>query len=171
MSTTDNIVAFKDEVMLAGWSDSHNGSPKVAFFLRDSSALEAFRHLTVAKGKTAGHRFAMVLVEIGDDEQPVNQSDKKGGALTKLAAMFCTQERFWAWAQKRDIDVWKRAEALAAASLPFGTGQPAIAAEWIRLSCGVKSRRELDSNHAASKIFHENIRIPYSKDLTDGVPF
>lgn len=166
MSTTDDIIAFKDEVMLAGWSDSHNGSPKVAFFLRDSSALEAFRNLTVAKGKTAGHRFMMVLVEIGEDEQPVNQTDKKGGALTKLAAMFCTQERFWAWASHKDEDCWKRAEALA-----LTTNQPAIAAEWIRLTCGVRSRRELDSNQSAAKIFHEKIRIPYSKVLTDGVPF
>lgn len=166
MSTTDSMIAFKDEVMLAGWSDSHNGSPKVTFFLRDSSALEAFRHLTVAKGKQAGHRFAMVLVEIGDDEQPVNQQDKKGGALTKLAAMFCTQERFWQWARLTDEDCWKRAEALAMTEKPIE-----VSAEWIRLQCGVKSRRELDSNQSASKIFHEKIRIPYSKALTDGAAF
>jgi hypothetical protein len=165
MSTVDDIVAFKDEVMLAGWSDSHNGSPKVVFFLRDSKSLEAFRHLTVAKGKTAGHRFVMVLVELGDDEMPINQSDKKGGALTKLAAMFCTQERFWQWARLSDENGWARAEAMAMTSKPVE-----VAAEWIRLVCGVQSRRELDSNPAATKLFHEKIRIPYSKSL-DAVPF
>lgn len=62
---------FQDELMLAGWSETHTGGAKVTFWLPDASALDAFRTMTVKKGNTAGQRFACVLVEIGDDEQPV----------------------------------------------------------------------------------------------------
>jgi len=62
---------FQNEVQLAGWSESHNSGAKVTFWLPTSEDLEPFRGLTSRKGNTAGHRFAMVLVEIGDDDQPV----------------------------------------------------------------------------------------------------
>lgn len=167
--TTDSIVAFKDEVMLAGWNESHSGGAKVTFFLRDAKALEAFRHLTVAKGKQAGHRFAMVLVEIGEDEQPVNQHDKKGGAITKLAAMFCGQERFWQWARLKHPEAWARAEAIVGAA--GGQAPVEVAAEFVRRMCSIKSRSELDTNAAAQKVFHEHIRIPYSKSFDDASAF
>lgn len=162
----ESVIVYKGEVMLAGWSESHNGGAKVTFFLRDSSELDAFRHLTVAKGKQAGHRMAIVCVEIGEDEMPVNQHDKKGGAVTKLAAMFCGQERFWQWALTNHKDSWSRAEAIALTNEPTK-----VAAEWIRRVCGVQSRAELDHNKAAEKIFHEKIRIPYSKSLEDASAF
>lgn len=62
---------FQDEVQLAGWSETHTGGPKVTFWLQDAEQLAVFKALTARKGNTAGHRFACVLVEIGDDEQPV----------------------------------------------------------------------------------------------------
>jgi hypothetical protein len=62
---------FQGELQLAGWSETHNGGCKVTFWLPDAAELDAFRALTVRKGNTAGHRFMAALVEIGDDEQPV----------------------------------------------------------------------------------------------------
>jgi hypothetical protein len=159
----DDVVVYKGELMLAGWSESHNGGAKVTFFLPDADALEAFRNLTVAKGKRAGHRMMAVLVEIGDGEQPVSQSDKRGGSLTKLAALFCGQEKFWDWVRATDAATWTRAEALAM------TDEPAtVVAEWIRLVCNVKSRSELDTNPSAARLFHQHVRIPYSKHLEGG---
>jgi len=66
---------FSDELMLAGWSETSTGGAKVTFFLPDAAALDVFRQMTVKKGNTAGQRFACVLVEIGDDEQPVTPDD------------------------------------------------------------------------------------------------
>lgn len=159
---SEEMVVFKGEVQLLGWSESHNGGAKVVLGLHSAEDLEAFRGLTVAKGKQAGHRLMMVCVEIGDDEHPINQHDRKGGALTKLAAMFCSQERFWQWARLKDEAGWARAEAIALTNEPIK-----VAAEWVRRTCGVSSRSELDSNRAASTAFHEKIRIPYSRHLED----
>jgi hypothetical protein len=69
---------FSGEFQLAGWSESHNGGCKVTFWLADSSDLDAFRAMTVRKGQQAGHRLAAVLVEIGDDEQPVQPNTAMG---------------------------------------------------------------------------------------------
>jgi hypothetical protein len=151
---------FQGSVMLAGWADSHNGGAKVAFWLEDPKDLDVFRGLTVAKGKTAGQRFAMVLVEIDDDEQPKQMEEKpeepKGGALAKLAGQLCQNLAFrhWFWTKRwqtpkgHDIEV-------------DGTMEAEETAEAIRQVCGVISRAELDHNDAAAEIFHEKIRKPW----------
>ena len=53
--------------------------------------------MTARKGNTAGQRMMMALVEIGDDEEPVDQAPKdehKGGALARLAGMWCQDASF-----------------------------------------------------------------------------
>lgn len=157
MAEAEDIVAFRGEVMLAGWSENHNGPPKVVFFLQSPEDLAPFREMTVAKGRHSGQRFAMVLVEIGEDERPV---ERKGGPLAALAGMFCGQEKFWAWANSVDPTGWARALAMSDVREPSY-----VAAEWIRLSCNIRSRAELDHDTAAAKLFHEKIRIPYSRFL------
>jgi len=59
---------FQDEVMLAGWKETHTGGATVTFFLPDASLLDVFRGMTVKKGSVAGQRLACVLAEIQDDE-------------------------------------------------------------------------------------------------------
>lgn len=134
-------VAFQGEVMLAGWSQTHNGGAKVTFWLQDDTDLEAFKAMTVAKGKTAGQRLALVAVEIGDDEQPKAQPEQKGGELAKLAGMFCQQPEFWEFA---------------------GYAQnPEGAKDWILSICGIQSRRQLDHDPVAAQTFHDRVRKPY----------
>lgn len=159
----EKVVAYKGEVMLAGWSESHTGGAKVTFFLSDPSELEAFRNMTVAKGKVAGQRLLLVAVEIGDDEQPIQQGAKpgKGPGLTRLAAMWCDHEAFQRWAKTTFPHSWAAAEASTA------FGRPAeIAADVVRTVCAVKSRAEIDINPAAQRLFHDRIRLPYSATLT-----
>lgn len=89
--------AFSGEIQLAGWSESHTGGCKVTFWLSSPDELAAFRTLTVRKGNTAGQRFMAALVEVGDDELPVQPApvadvgmpitEPKGGALAKLAGL------------------------------------------------------------------------------------
>lgn len=144
---------FSGELQLAGWSETHNGGCKVTFWLADASDLDAFRALTVRKGNTAGHRFMAVLVEVGDDELPVQQpkqddQEPKGGALAKLAGMFCQQSEFWEFLVARSTG-------------PTCCESVNDAAATIRHICGIESRAELDSNAEAAAIFHEQIRLPY----------
>ena len=140
---------FSGEVMLAGWSETHNGGAKVTFWLSDADELAAFKQMTVAKGKTAGQRLACVLIEIGDDEQPnqpepAKAEELKGGPLAKLAGMWCQSKDFLEW---------------------LGVPTPSEARLFILEECGIDSRAELDHHQSAAAIFHNNIREPYSKWL------
>ncbi|KAA5921341.1 hypothetical protein F1536_23150 [Achromobacter xylosoxidans] len=142
-------VAFQGEVMLAGWSQTHNGGAKVTFWLADDTDLEAFKAMTVAKGKTAGQRLALVAVEIGDDEQPVSphapdispQAEKpKGEKLSWLAFNLCRNPDFLDW---------------------VGLESEEVAADHIRAVCEVGSRSDLDHDVTAAARFHEQIRKPF----------
>ena len=143
---------FHGEVQLCSWSETHNGGCKVTFWLADASDLDVFRALTVRKGNTAGHRFYAALVEVGDDELPVQPAPTKdlpsGGALAKLAGMWCSDPSFWEWLLH--AYAWKCVSADDAATL-------------IRQECNVESRAELDSNTKAERIFHDRIRIPFMR--------
>lgn len=147
---------FKDEVMLAGWSESHNGGAKVTFWLPDPSALDAFRTMTVAKGKTAGQRLACVLVQIGDDEKPIEPTIKesltvekpKGGALARLAGQWCSNPMFWEWLETDPHNCAPSAQG---------------AARCVYDLCEIESRVELDHNPAAQEKFHRLIRGPFQK--------
>lgn len=151
-------VAFQGEVMLAGWSQTHNGGAKVTFWLADEGDLAAFKSMTVAKGKVAGQRLALVAVEIGDDEQPVasseqgtngvvsqecaNAGDKpKGEKLSWLAVQLCKNPHFWDFA---------------------GVSNEVNARKWLLTMCGnIKSRGDLDTDEEAADLFHANVRKPF----------
>lgn len=140
--------------MLAGWSETHNGGAKLTFWLPDASELDAFRTLTVRKGHTAGQRFMAVLVQIGDDELPVRPEaalvpTQKAplGRLALLAVQFCQHTEFRQWAGQ-----WFDAGALSEDQ----------AADLIRKTCNIVSRRELDTAPYAAEIFHEQFRKPFN---------
>lgn len=165
---------FQGEVQLAGWSESHNSGCKVTFWLADPSDLEAFRAMTVRKGNTAGQRLACVLVEIGDDEQPVQaaQEPPKGpaGAERWLClecksgtkdhhAPGCSQASKGG-ALARDAAIicatedFQRFASLARDGLvDRAKSGPEMAAEYMRKRCRVDSRRELDHSAQAAALF------------------
>lgn len=65
---------------------------------------------------------------------------KKGGPLARLSGMFCQQAAFMQFS---------------------GATSPDDAAEFIRRTCGVQSRAELDHNPKAAALFHEHVRKPF----------
>lgn len=72
MSVDSAAIAFQGELWLLGWRETHNGGATVTFQLSDPSELDAFKRMTIRKGRVSGQRVACVLVEIGDDEKPKN---------------------------------------------------------------------------------------------------
>jgi hypothetical protein len=147
------VPTFHGELQLAGWSESHNSGCKVTFWLQSSEDLEAFRALTVRKGNQAGQRFMAALVEVGDDEQPVQQPEPlkpRGGPLAKLAGMLCADPEFWVFLTHQF-------------SLEEAVEGPLMAAEHIRRLCAIESRAELDSDPEAEAMFHRAIRGPWIK--------
>lgn len=168
---------FSDEVMLAGWQETHTGGAKVTFWLQSSEALDVFRGMTAKKGNTAGQRMACVLVLINDDETPITPAENsrpkldraeeertpqaqgvetpagnsKPGPLCMLAVRWCAMPEFWAWLCENE-----EVPATAAASV----GE-AFAKEWMLMRCYVGSRRDLDHNTAAGMLFNDLIRRPF----------
>jgi hypothetical protein len=140
------VPTFKGEVQLAGWSDTHNGGAKVTFWLPDRDELAPFAGLTARKGNTAGHRFMMVLVEIGDDDQPANQP--KGGPLSRLAGQWCGSPEFRAWLASNVLHTGRVIDEDEAATQ-------------LRSICAIDSRAQLDSEPAARQLFDSIIRLPF----------
>lgn len=73
---------------------------------------------------------------------------RKGGALAKLAGMWCGSPDFWVFLASR---------------FDKQCGDAQAAAEIVRMACGVTSRAELDSVPAAEARFHASIRLPYMR--------
>ena len=140
----DQPIAFQGAVMLAGWSESHTQGCRVTFWLEDSAALDPFRFATVRKGKTAGQRYMMVLVEVDTDEQPVQHP-------SNAAHLKLTSDDFleYAQAQGPKRDDW----------------DPMRAKEWAKYAINIDSLSQLDTDPAALERYHRQIVVPFSKWL------
>lgn len=82
-------------------------------------------------------------------QQTIEQApaeEHKGGALAKLAGMWCTDPEFQAWIAGR----WN-----------YDGVDSEGAAELIRQECRVRSRAELDHDEKAAMRFQELIRLPF----------
>lgn len=134
---------FAGEVQLRRWSESSTQGVQVTFALADSDDLEPLK----AK---SGKRFMAVLVELGDDEQPV-EPPSKVGPLCQWLVMRCNEPEFWKWLSEES----------------WGThiGSPDAASNAVRSMLRVDSRKEIDGNPQVEQNFHQNIRGPYSKWL------
>lgn len=153
-----------DETQLMAWGESNTQGPWIKLRLREPEQLNVFRGLTQAKGDRAGQRIAVVMVLIGDDEtpeQPPSAMDKPnakplGGPLARLAGL---------WGGDRQFQVWMR-QTFPHDLDNIDLTDEQLAAEAVRLVCGVASRAELDHNHEAAEKFHSLIRLPYSDYLS-----
>jgi len=129
--------AYSDELQFIRYSDGSRSGPVVTFRLPDREYLDRFI------GKE-GKRYAAVLVEIGDDEKPVEQAVKpeaKGGELSKWAALRCKDVAFLRWG---------------------GFQSEVQACDAIYRACRIESRAELDSNETAKQIFNTEFREPFA---------
>jgi len=82
----------------------------------------------------------------------------KGGALAKLAGMWCNEPEFQQWLKRLSPDLWDR----YAANAPAGDINHLIAGNIIRAMVGVKTRAELDHNPVAASMFKRMILQPYA---------
>lgn len=132
---------FQGEVQMRRWSDSSTQGVQITFALPDASDLEPLK----AK---AGKRFMAVLVEIGDDEQPVQPPRKDTrGPLCREACELCAMPEFQEWAHERADYEGLPSEASAKAA--------------ILSICDVDSRKELDSDKGAGDYFIQTFRLPF----------
>lgn len=123
-----------------------DGTLRISFDIEPIHAQDAFK-LFAAPGTQA----AIAALRDGTYlEQPKEPEKPKGGELARLAGIWCNEPKFWRWIRT--------------------VGGPEIdnnmhAAEWIRKTCDVESRVELDHDEAAGEYFHQAIRVPFSEYL------
>lgn len=141
-----------------------NGDWKVSFTVQ---GIDMDHRLTQAP---MGTRFAMVLVEIGEDETPVNRKegmpDNQSNADTRPHPDSSPRTRPDG-AKRMD---WRDVQPAAQAGIRCGERGFAVylretrpndwieaegAADCVRLICGVVSRSELSTNHKARVLWHQ----------------
>lgn len=148
---------FAGEVQLRRWSESSTQGVQVTFALAESADLDKFKGLD-------GKRFMAVLVQIGDDEQPVDanpliskQSANSRSAREPLgdlcwrAVQWCKEPEFWRFLNSTFScdEVTNEDEA----------------SELVKFLCCVNSRKELDTDAESGRQFNQLIRGPYQKHL------
>lgn len=87
-----------------------------------------------------GTRYMLALVEIGDDEKPV---EHKPNPMVQKAGIVCTDKQFQSFLRSRAPSLWGEAE---------GDDETKAAAVLRRL-CEISSRKDLATNHKASAAF------------------
>ena len=81
----------------------------------------------------------------------VPATERKGAALSRVAAMMCNSANFQRWVISR----------IGAA--PDGVSASQHAAQHVRHICGITSRAQLDHDARAAGLFHEAVRKPFVK--------
>lgn len=139
---------FQGEVQFRRWSDSSTQGVQVTFALPDSDSLEPLKH-------KAGKRFMAVLVEIGDDEQPVQPPPARNGPLCREAIDYCKSAEFQEW-------VCVQIER-GVFDLPSDMDDEAGAKQFILWKCDVGSRKHLDEIPSAADRFVSGVRLPFMR--------
>jgi hypothetical protein len=148
----DEMRKIHAEVQLLNWSETATGGSKVVLQVDD---LDPWRLLQRKEGKTAGTRFMAVFVEIGDDEQPVQEEpatiNNAQGPLCQWAVMRSREPAFQQFMEQFD-------GSACAESMPTEE----MCKQLVLQVCGISSRKELDSNPIAARIFRERIMLPWA---------
>jgi hypothetical protein len=140
--------AFQGEIQFRRYSDTSTQGQQVVFAVQDREALESFVGME-------GKRFMAVLVQIGDDEQPIPSNPGELKKPREYLGAFCW--RAVQWSSDAEFQKWlcmyhgKRVRTADEA------------ATFIKEFCGVKSRKDLDTNDVARKIFTEHFMAPWQK--------
>lgn len=141
MNTHDPIIAFEGDAYLGNWGESGTHGKWVKLILREPEGAppegtpHPFTTARTSSGKKMGQRYAVVLVEIGEDEQPVRKTH------AQMAFLLCKDPAFWYFLNERsfvtvDSEESARAcilEGCKATSRSAFDKDPAARAAWLTL--------------------------------------
>lgn len=185
-SDPDQFVVYFGEVLLKDWADNAAGE-SVEFWLNGEGA-HPFKTFKSSKRTAGGNRFLAFVVEIDDDETPINQIQKqavkkalsekvRNGKHSQGAALLCKQADFHKFLVHRLTRLDPDQKRIFAATLPHGlysemvntkmtiiTDNPDKGELFAKLFlywwAGMKSRRELD--YSPKKFnFYQEIKNDY----------
>jgi hypothetical protein len=144
MMTTisDKHTVYAGEARLMNWADTSSRGRTVTFELPPDSDTHPFRDLAIRQGKKAGQRFMLAVVQIDDQEEPVEQQKR----LSQQAAILCKDETFWQFAAERSISK---------------IDSEASCRAWMLSGAGITSRKEFDTNNRAADWFISQCKLPF----------
>lgn len=136
---------FQGEVQFRRYSDTSTQGSQIVLGLADRQDLQSFVGLE-------GKRFMAVLVQIGDDEQPVPPTiqPRTDHSWSRQAGIWCQDKEFQQWvANCQGVD-----ESLV---------NEGAARAFVLMKCGIQSRRELDTLESARRFWLADVAGPYRK--------
>ncbi len=157
---------FAGEVQLRRWSESSTQGVQITFALADAADLERFRGME-------GKRFMAALVQVGDDELPVppdirNRTSEKPreplGDLCWRAVQWCRDPEFAVFIHGVFYKLWPTGLPGTPVVKEGDSAEP-FCKFAVQQICGIESRKELDTNPEARRLFNEHIRGPFQKHL------
>jgi hypothetical protein len=90
-----------------------------------------------------GSRYMVVMVRIGDNEQPVNRElEFPGDYAVKMAGMMCRDPSFWQWVNQKTIT-------------PQDIKSEKECANWLSDYLNIQSRKELKENEKVREEFNK----------------
>jgi hypothetical protein len=88
-----------------------------------------------------GARYMVVMVRLGDDDQPMNrEGDFPGDTAVKMAGILCRDPEFWEWLFQKQA-IFEKNEAACK--------------EWLHSYLGIESRKELKTDSSARDLFNQ----------------
>ena len=88
-----------------------------------------------------GARSQVVMVRLGDDEQPMSREGEfPGDHAVKMAGILCRDSDFWEWLHQRELLLEKNEKACA---------------EWLISYLSIESRKELKTDSDARNLFNQ----------------
>lgn len=184
----DAFTVYYGEMCLKDWADNAAGE-SVEFWL-DGVGVHPFKHFKSSKRSVGGSRFLAFVVEIDDDQTPINQKQKeaikqaisnkiRNGKHSQEAALICKQTEFHRYLITRIGRLDPDEKRIFAATLPHGlysemvstkmqiiTDDPSkgelLSKLFLYWWCDMKSRRELD--YSPKKFnFYQEVKDDYFK--------
>lgn len=161
---------FAGEVQFRRYSDTSTQGTQIVLALPDREALQSFIGLE-------GKRFMAVLVQIGDDEQPVMGNPVSAnvgeshiqrdplGDLCWRAVQWCKEPEFAEFLSRIFYDAFPGGMSAPAYANNDASGRETWCKYALQVLCGIGSRKELDTNPEAARKFNQLIRAPYQKHL------
>lgn len=156
-STGQPMPEAPDECVLLGASWTHTQGATVVFAF-DSA--EYWRHFTTADQSENPTQFHLTLVEMQDDETPVDQvsqdtlekaTKRKGGPKSKHVAQVMQSPDFRSFVGKR----------LEMPESRWDMVTPDMADKWVKQVVGIASKADLDHEPAAWERYEKLVRRPF----------
>lgn len=132
------------------------------YFVEFELQREEWDHFTDPNVNRQGLVIEAQCMVTHSNQRQEKKEELKGGPLSELAGIFCKDPNFTRWLNEQGRDSHLESLFVNADGQIFN---PVMARADILETCKIQSRKELDHNPAAARIFHEQIRLPYSNWL------